>query len=184
MKHVFHQNDSILSKQVLTEQLKNNWSGLSKDAYQIEDILGVSGVFDVNVTKSEYKVRVRKACIRFNDEDLKRKISEYKKMKALRDESSKGNKYFFKESLQNVRTLFRFRVELFQAKMNFKQNTEYKRENYLCDSCQTEVDENVHVLFCDSYKSLREGLDINNDQHLSWYLQRVMEIRTELRLTR
>ena len=152
--------------------------------YKIEEILGISGVFDENITKSQYKMKVRKACSIHNNEDLKKKISEYKKMKALRDEISKGNEYFFKESLQNIRALFRFRVELFQAKLNFKQNREYKQENYLCDSCQSKIDENVHVLFCDSYRSLREGLDINNDSHLAWYLQRVMEIRTELRLNR
>ena len=105
-------------------------------------------------------------------------------MKALKDEIKKGNEYFFSVSLQNVRTLVRFWVELYQAKENFKQNSEYKRENYLCDSCQTQIDENVHVLFCESYKTLREGLDVNNDSHLAWYLARVMEIRTELRLNR
>ena len=61
-----------------------------------------------------------------NDESLKESIMEYKKMKAEKDEITKGNDYFFKESLENVRTLFRFRVELFQAKLNFKNNSEYK----------------------------------------------------------
>ena len=105
-------------------------------------------------------------------------------MKAMQEEISKGKSYFFSESLGNVRRIFRFRVELFEAKMNFKQRVEYKQDNYLCDSCRTETDENIHVLFCESYKALREDLDINNDSHLAWYLKRVMEIRTELRLNR
>ena len=138
----------------------------------------------MNVTKAQFRKQVRESCRKVNDEELKQRISEYKKMKALKDEITKGNEYFFNQSLQNVRTLFRFRVELFPAKMNFKHNSEFKQEKYLCDSCQTQSDENTHVLYCESYKALREGLDVNNDSHLAWYLKQVMEIRTELRLNR
>ena len=90
--------------------------------------------------------------------------------------------HYFSESLENVRSIFGFRVELFETKKNFKQKVEYKEDNYLCDSCRTETDENIHVLFCESYKSLRENLDINNNTHLAWYLKTVMEIRTEVQL--
>ena len=105
-------------------------------------------------------------------------------MSALRDEISKGNKYFFQESLHNVRTVFRFRVDLYEAKLNFKNKPEYKRENFLCDSCESASDENTHVLFCPSYAILREGKNLNDDSHLAEYLQQVLEIRTNLRLNR
>ena len=105
-------------------------------------------------------------------------------MKALRDEIVKGNEYFFKLSLHDVRNILKFRMEMYNSKIDFKQNAEFKKENYLCDSCETQTDENTHVLFCSSYQKLREGLDINNDSHLAWYLQQVLEIRTELRLNR
>ena len=105
-------------------------------------------------------------------------------MKALRDEIVKGNEYFFTENLQNVRTIFRFRMELFEAKLNFKNKHEYKSEMYLCDSCESETDENTHVLFCQAYKSLREGKDLNSDTDLSDYLRNVLQIRSELRLNR
>ena len=82
----------------------------------------------------------------------------------------KGNNYFFEQNLENIRSIFRFRIEMFEAKMNFKQKKEYKDEDYLCDSCQTKIDENTHVLYCEAYKSLREGLDVNNDSQLAWYL--------------
>ena len=105
-------------------------------------------------------------------------------MKALKDEVTKGNSYFFSESLTNVRMLFRFRMELIEAKQNFKQKPEYKAERYLCDSCEREIDENTHVLFCDSYKQLREGKDLNCDSDLCDYLRKVLSIRSELRLNR
>ena len=105
-------------------------------------------------------------------------------MRALRDEVSKGNGYFFEESLYNARMLLRFRPEKFEAKKNVSHEPEFKKERYLCDSCETEVDENTHVLFCHSYKSLRENISLNNDTHLAKYLYKVLQIRSKLRLTR
>ena len=70
-------------------------------------------------------------------------------MTALRDEIQKGNKYFFHETLSNVRTLFRFRVDLFDCKMNYK--NKYKQEGFICNSCESENDESTHVLFCPAY---------------------------------
>ena len=146
--------------------------------------LGITGLLEHKVSKSRFRELVKRTCKMRNEESLKEEIQTYKKMKALRDETVKGNAYFFKENLHNVRTLFRFRMELFDAKLNFKGNPEYKREKYLCDSCETEQDENTHVLFCRSYHSLREGKDLNSDSDLCDYLHRVLIIRSELRLNR
>ena len=105
-------------------------------------------------------------------------------MSAIQDEVKKGNDYFFRDSLDSVRTLFRFRVDLFPAKLNFKNKTEYKKESFLCDSCMSETDTNTHVLHCPSYRVLREDKNLHNDAHLCEYLQKVIEIRTKLRLER
>ena len=78
----------------------------------------------------------------------------------------------------------KFRVELFEAKRNFGNNQKYKNERFLCDSCENEVDENTHVLFCPSYSTLREGKDLNNDTDLANYLYKVLSIRMKLRLER
>ena len=155
-----------------------------KNAEEIMGIIGIDGLFNKDISKVKFKKTVKEACERKNGEELKENISKYTKMKALRDEIVKGNEYFFKLSLHDVRNIFKFRMEMYHSKMNFKQNAEFNKENYLCDSCETQTDENIHVLFCSSYQKLREGLDINNDSHVAWYLQQVLEIRTELRLNR
>ena len=105
-------------------------------------------------------------------------------MTALRDEVVKGNKYFYSESLINARTIFRYRMELFEAKMNYKNKPGYKQEKYLCDSCESQIDHNSHILFCPSYAVLRQDKNLNEDAHLAGYLQKVLEIRTKLRLNR
>ena len=103
-------------------------------------------------------------------------------MSALRDEVVKGNQYFYEETLENVKTLFRFRVDLTECKGNFKQK--YKNEKLLCDSCESTIDETTHILHCPAYKFPRENRELNNDTHLAEYVREVMEIRTKLRLNR
>ena len=132
--------------------------------------------------KQQFKNKVKIACQKYNDAYLKNEIMQYKKMKALKDEIQKGNENFFEETLKNARTIFRFRVELIDTKLNFK--NKYRNESLLCDSCQTAQEENSHILFCPAYRKIREGMDINNDQHLALYIQIVLEVRMELRLNR
>ena len=54
-------------------------------------------------------------------------------------------------------------MELFEANMNYKNKPEYKKEKYLCDSCESQIDHNSHVLFCPSYSGLRQEKNLNDD---------------------
>ena len=183
MKHVHFQDESSnLSKQILSQQMSNNWNGLSKAALLICEELKICGLFDPQINKKQFKTLVKKACQEANDYELYQQILSYKKMAALRDEIVKGNKYFFTETLKNVRVLFRFRAELYESKMNFKQK--YRNEGYMCDSCESESDVSTHVLFCPAYAEIRKNKSLNSDSDLCEYLNRVLEIRTELRLNR
>ena len=103
-------------------------------------------------------------------------------MGAIRDEVKKGNDYFFREPIQGVRSIFRFRVDLIEAKMNYK--NKYKNDNLLCDSCESSIDLNTHVLHCPAYKDLRVDKDLQNDHHLTLYLKKVLAIRAKLHLAR
>ena len=85
-----------------------------------------------------------------------------------------------------MRTIFRYRVELFDAKINLKNNPKYKAEGYLCDSCEskTEKEDTRHILFCPAYAPIRENKSLNCDQDLAEYLKKVLEVRTNLRINR
>ena len=102
IKHIFHQEEENLLKQILSEQVKNGWPGLSRDAMTIAEELEVEGLFDLQVNKTQFKLRVKEACRRKNNEELGNEIKSYKKMKAMRDEFEKGNGYFYKESLSSA----------------------------------------------------------------------------------
>ena len=166
----------------MTEQLSNDWPGLTKHAQLICEVHNNEWLFNSNVSKGQFKEAVKKACKLQNELNLKSQISGYKKMSALRDELTKGNAYFYRETLQNVRNLFRFRVDLIESKMNFKKK--YQNEQMLCDSCESSIDVNSHILHCPAYTLLRQNRQTNNDTHLAEYIKEVMEIRINLRLNR
>ena len=183
MQNIYCQSEDLsLAKQIMSEQIKNGWPGLCKQAPLISNELNIEGLFDHDVDKAQFKSLVQKACQNKNEENLKNQIATYKKMSALRDELIKGNGYFYTETLKNARVLFRFRVDLIEAKMNFKQK--YQKEGLLCDSCETKIDENTHILHCPSYFLLRQNRNINDDTDLAEYLREVLEIRGKLRLNR
>ena len=70
-KHIFcHSEDSNLAKQVMNEQLQHDWPGLTKQAIHICNELNLSGLFDPQVSKSQFKSVVKKACLKFNEEEL------------------------------------------------------------------------------------------------------------------
>ena len=46
------------------------------------------------------------------------------------------------------------------AKRNFKNKKEYEITNWLCDSCESKIDSNSHIIWCESYGELREGKDL------------------------
>ena len=89
--------------------------------------------------------------------EIKDEIKTYKKMNILRQEKTKKNDYIKGENISNARLIFKHRCDMFDSKMNYKNNQTYKAENYLCDSCESKQDDNLHVLYCESYKELREN---------------------------
>ena len=85
-KHIFcHNEESNLARQVMNEQLLHDWPGLSQHAICICNELNVSGLFDTQVSKTQFKSIVKKACLKFNEEELNKQISSYKKMSALQN---------------------------------------------------------------------------------------------------
>ena len=117
-----------------------------------------------------------------NDEEVKEAMKSYKKMNILRTEKTKKNEYIKQENISNARLIFRHRCDMFESKLNFKNNQAFKKDNYLCDSCESKQDDNLHVLYCESYKELRVNKDLNNNRDLGLYLQKVLNIRTKLKL--
>ena len=78
------------------------------------------------------------------------------------------------------RAMFAYRTKMFPCKMNFSSSEAFKAQIWMCDSCQSQIDSQSHVMFCPAYKKLREGKDINNDKDIAKYLSQVMSIRERM----
>ena len=68
--------------------------------------------------------------------------------------------------------------------MNYLNNPKYKSELWLCDSCETMIDSQSHVLYCPAYMQLREGKSLTSDSDNVEYFKKVLEIRTKLNLNK
>ena len=89
----------------------------------------------------------------------------------------KRNEYFKEKSLEDTRMLFRIRTRMVDLKANFKNNHAFRKDNWLCEGCRREVETNSHVMSCQAYEDIRQGLDLGNDKDLVKFFKEVMRIR-------
>ena len=68
------------------------------------------------------------------------------------------------------------------VKMNYMSEFKYVKELWQCDSCQRNIDSMNHVLWCPSYRELRENRNLDDDKDLARYLHDVMAIRSKLNI--
>ena len=95
-----------------------------------------------------------------------------------------GRKPYLKQlNLSDARTKFKYRTKMTQyVKMNYSSSAQYAEDLWRCQSCQSKIDTQSHVLWCSSYSSLREGKNLDKDEDLCNYLQEVFKIRHNLEI--
>ena len=91
------------------------------------------------------------------------------KSKDKTDEDFERKSYFDTKIIVEARAMFRFRTKMFPCKMNFSSNQCFKAQIWMCDSCQSQIDSQSHVMICPAYKTLREGKDIANTKDIANY---------------
>ena len=123
------------------------------------------------------KVAIKKQ----NELTLKEELKKSKKVSELEEETKP---YLKTLNLFDARTIFKQRSKMMKnVKMNFSSDPNYSKELWKCDSCQSCVDTQSHVLWCAAtaaYATIREGRNLDDDKDLAHYLQEVLKIRTEL----
>ena len=82
----------------------------------------------------------------------------------------------------DARIKFKLRTNMTNVKFNYKSDPINLKSLWHCDSCQSAIDSQDHVLWCPAYQELREGKDINNDSDLIDYIRKVVQIRDKLKL--
>ena len=102
------------------------------------------------------------------------------KSKDLLDEEFERKEYLSNKKVKEARTMFAFRSHMYPCKTNYMNEPKFKQELWKCDSCQSGIDTQSHVMICPSYSSLREGKDIFNNRDVAEYLLKVFLIRDKL----
>ena len=126
-----------------------------------------------------WKKIVKNKMIEENEKELKENMKKFKKLKksVLIEESSGMKDYIKKLSVKEARTIFKHRCYMTRyIKMNYKGNPLYEKQLWKCNKCQ-KIDSEEHILWCDGYKELREGKNLDNDKDLCKYLQKIQKIR-------
>ena len=120
-----------------------------------------------------------------NKNDLLNDIQRYKKLKfeELSKEKFGRKQYFFAKNLEDVRTIFKIKSEVFPSiRKNFSQK--YKKESLNCPSCRNisspKEDSQKHLMFeCPTFNSVRENKDFSNDSDLLEFFKSVLEYKIE-----
>jgi hypothetical protein len=184
LHYVSNLDNSVLAKEIFETQKKFNFPGFVPEARKLIKFYGLPNILDENLllTKQKWSALVKAAIRIKNEEELKLKMDGYHKLKGspILSETFEIKEYISKLSLVDARTNFRIRYSLLNnVKMNQKSNPEYARKLWLCDECGN-VDSQSHIMWCPSYATLREGLDVDRDMDIIHYFQSVMKIRAAL----
>ena len=66
------------------------------------------------------------------------------------------------------------------VKRNYPNEPKYRQDLWKCISCQSNIDTQSQMLWCEAYKNLRKDRDIDNDKDLANFILEVLEIRRKL----
>ena len=132
--------------------------------------------------KNLVKKEIGKKCEKDLREEIKKldKLSESK----MSEEIFKTKDYLKSMTLDNARVKFKLRTKMLDVNFNYKHQPHNEKTLWQCDSCQTSIDTQSHIMWCPAYKDLRTGKDINNDDDLIEYVKKVMDIREKLNITK
>ena len=114
------------------------------------------------------------------EKELREMMAKMSKSKDKTEENFTRKSYFDTKITVEARAMFRFRTKMFPCKMNFSSSGRFKAEIWMCDSCQSQIDSQSHVLFCPAYTKFREGKNLGNDKDIAQYLVKVMAVREKM----
>ena len=108
---------------------------------------------------------------------MRGEIRKYSKLADWVDESY-GSKDYVKElHLEEVRTKFRIRTNMTDFAFNMRNKKEYSDRLWSCLGCNSNIETFLHVKWCEAYADLRQGIDLNLDKDLVWYISEVLKRR-------
>ena len=179
--HLNNLSENDLGKEMLQIQLKYNYPGLARECMTYINELKLPNITEEKVSQIKWKRLVKLAVRDLNQRELRQEIQGSKKGKEFSHEEFEIKEYLKTLNLQDARTIFKKRSKMMQfVKMNFPNDINYRKELWMCSSCQSAIDTQSHVIWCSAYSKLRENRTLTSDKDLAKYLQEVLKIRSDL----
>ena len=180
--HVSHLDEGSLAKDMLEEQVANNWQGL---ASEVSDLCQSMNIEDPRTTEKNRKAfsnLVKERC-RWKDEarmkEEMQKMKE-KKMRTMVNQNLEMKEYVKKGTLYSARKTWEVRSHMLDVAGNYPGNNKYKASRLMCQACDLEVKEDQeHLTRCRGYEDLRGDANLNMENELVDFFTRVMERRRE-----
>ena len=176
-------DEGSLAKEIFMIQKSHELPGLVQECKQWIKEYDLPDVLEKKMSKNEWKQLVKKAVVKENEETLKKRMSNYEKLKnsELISEEFGLKDYVKKLDVHKARIIFKKRSSMTQyVKMNYMSDVSNIKTCWQCQSCSSSIDSMGHVLRCPSYQELREGKDLDCDRDLAKYLHDVFLIRSKL----
>ena len=115
---------------------------------------------------------------------LRDEINRYSKLRdgPMTTEDFELRQYIRNMNISDARVNFSIRSKMLNCKFNYKNDFINDRCLWRCDSCQTQIDTQSHILVCPAYSGIRDGKDMSCDKDLISYIRQVMLVREKLDL--
>ena len=176
--HLRTLDPDALASEMYTEQVRNNWPGLAREAEDICEQLGIQSVNETLLNKKQFSQLVDAVLVQKEDQTLQEDSVNMEKMKVIRSEKWGLKDYVATGTVYSVRSTWEVRAYMLRVAGNYSHHSRYLATGWLCQACQLQVREDQdHLASCDGYKDLREGMDMDDDKELVKFIQKVMRRR-------
>ena len=102
----------------------------------------------------------------------------------MQSKNFKTKEYLREMDMNKARINFKIRTEMLNFKFNYKSDPKNSACLWNCDSCQSAIETQDHILWCPSYSELREGKNLKSDKDIIEYFDKVLKIRDKLKITK
>ena len=175
MNQIIHLEETALAKQIQLIQDREGLPGLTSEVRSLVEELELPNLFDHTIPPTRWKNMVKKAVTRANEDEVKKVLVSYKKLKNrnIVNEHYGMKPYMETLSVYEARTIFKHKTSITHfVKLNFKGVKKYKAEGWKCDEC-SQHDSEEHLLWCQGYTHFCENMNLENEKELSQYLHKI-----------
>ena len=179
--HLMSLDGSAVASRVANLAMKAGYPGLMHEYKELCTQYNLPCARDMS--KQRWKKLVKTVILDANKKHLLGLIrSNYTKLDyhTLEKEEFEIKNYLKELRLSNARLMFKIRSKMVEnIAFNFSNDPKHIERLWKCTHCDN-MDSQSHVLFCASYKHLREGKDLANNHDLVAYFRDVISLRDKL----